>query len=52
MSLIEWGAVAAAGFGAGAVNTIVGSGSLITYPVMVVLGVPPVTANIANTVKR
>ena len=50
MSLIEWVAVAAAGFGAGAVNTIVGSGSLITYPVMMVLGVPPVTANIANTV--
>lgn len=50
MSLITWGAVIAAGFGAGAVNTIVGSGSLITYPVMVFLGVPPVTANIANTV--
>ena len=50
MSVIEWGAVIAAGFGAGAVNTIVGSGSLITYPVMVFLGVPPVTANIANTV--
>ena len=48
--MIEWGAVVAAGFGAGAVNTIVGSGSLITYPVMVLLGVPPVTANIANTV--
>lgn len=50
MSAIEWGAVIAAGFGAGAVNTIVGSGSLITYPVMVFLGLPPVTANIANTV--
>jgi len=43
-------AVVAAGFAAGAVNTMVGSGSLITYPVMVLLGVPPVTANIANTV--
>jgi len=50
VSAIEWGAVIAAGFGAGAVNTIVGSGSLITYPVMVFLGLPPVTANIANTV--
>ncbi len=50
MSVIEWGAVVAAGFAAGAVNTIVGSGSLITYPVMVFLGVPPVAANIANTV--
>jgi uncharacterized protein len=50
MSLIEMLAVVAAGFAAGAVNTIVGSGSLITYPVMVLLGVAPVTANIANTV--
>lgn len=50
MSVIEYVAVIAAGFAAGAVNTIVGSGSLITYPVMVLLGVPPVTANIANTI--
>jgi len=42
--------VLVAGFAAGAVNTIVGSGSLITYPTMVMLGVPPVAANIANTV--
>ncbi|MEP7157802.1 MAG: sulfite exporter TauE/SafE family protein [Chloroflexota bacterium] len=50
MPLIEVAAVVVAGFGAGAVNTIVGSGSLITYPVLVLLGVSPVTANIANTV--
>jgi uncharacterized membrane protein YfcA len=50
MSLIHALAVVAAGFAAGAVNTIVGSGSLITYPVLVLLGVPPVAANIANTV--
>jgi uncharacterized membrane protein YfcA len=50
MSLTEALAVVVAGFAAGAVNTIVGSGSLITYPVMVLLGVPPVAANIANTV--
>jgi len=43
-------AIAAAGFAAGAVNTVVGSGSLITYPTMVMLGIPPVAANIANTV--
>ena len=42
--------VALAGLGAGLVNTVVGSGSLITYPVMVLFGVPPVGANIANTV--
>jgi uncharacterized membrane protein YfcA len=50
MSLIELLVMIVAGFVAGAVNTIVGSGSLITYPVMVLLGVPPVTANITNTV--
>lgn len=50
MSVIEAFAVVAAGVAAGAVNSIVGSGSLITYPVMVLLGVAPVTANIANTV--
>src|SRR5690554_3468677 len=50
MELHEMFAIAAAGLVAGAVNTIVGSGSLISFPVMVFLGVPPVTANIANTV--
>jgi uncharacterized membrane protein YfcA len=50
MSLSEVLVVVVAGFAAGAVNTIVGSGSLITYPVLVFLGVPPVMANIANTV--
>lgn len=50
MDILQILAVVAAGFGAGLINTVVGSGSLITYPVMVVFGVPPVTANIANTV--
>lgn len=50
MAVWQMVAVIAAGFGAGLVNTVVGSGSLITYPVMVVFGVPPVGANIANTV--
>ncbi len=39
-----------AGAGAGLINTVVGSGSLVTYPVMVMFGLPPVSANIANTV--
>jgi uncharacterized protein len=43
-------AVAAAGFAAGGVNTIVGSGSLITFPTLLALGYPPVTANVSNTV--
>lgn len=42
--------VGAAGIAAGAINTIVGSGTLITFPVLLALGVPPVTANVSNTV--
>jgi uncharacterized protein len=38
-----------AGFAAGTVNTVVGSGTLITFPTLLAFGVPPVTANIANT---
>src|SRR3954452_18701687 len=43
-------AVAAAGVIAGAVNAIVGSGSLITFPTLLAVGYPPVTANVSNTV--
>jgi len=43
-------AVVAAGLGAGFVNTIVGAGTLITYPTLVALGLPPRVANVSNTV--
>jgi uncharacterized membrane protein YfcA len=43
-------AVLAAGFGAGGVNTIVGSGSLITFPTLLAVGYPSVTANVSNTI--
>ncbi len=39
----------AAGFAAGAVNAAVGSGTLITFPTLLALGVPPVMANGTNT---
>ncbi|MEU4835815.1 sulfite exporter TauE/SafE family protein [Streptosporangium sp. NPDC023615] len=42
-------AVFVAGVGAGAVNTVVGSGSLITFPVLLATGMPPVTAAVSNT---
>jgi uncharacterized membrane protein YfcA len=35
---------------AGMVNTIVGSGSLLTFPTLLALGYPPVLANVTNTV--
>lgn len=40
--------MALAGVGAGFINTVVGSGSLITFPTLVALGLPPVSANISN----
>jgi uncharacterized membrane protein YfcA len=43
-------AILAAGGIAGAVNAVVGSGSLVTFPTLVALGYPPVTANVSNTV--
>jgi uncharacterized membrane protein YfcA len=43
-------AVAGAGVVAGAVNAIVGSGSLVTFPTLLAVGYPPVTANVSNTV--
>ncbi|WP_417629457.1 sulfite exporter TauE/SafE family protein [Nonomuraea mangrovi] len=42
-------AVFAAGVSAGAINTVVGSGSLITFPVLLATGMPPVTAAVSNT---
>ncbi|RLY94934.1 hypothetical protein CWC38_11060 [Kocuria tytonicola] len=37
-----------AGLWAGTINTIVGSGTLVTFPVLVTMGVPPVTASMSN----
>lgn len=41
-------AVAAAGVAAGIINTVVGSGTLITFPVLLAVGYPPLTANVSN----
>ncbi|WP_049577427.1 sulfite exporter TauE/SafE family protein [Streptomyces sp. SBT349] len=41
-------AVFAAGVGAGAINTVVGSGTLITFPVLLAVGLSPVTATVSN----
>jgi uncharacterized protein len=50
MSAEQVAFVALAGFLAGAINAMVGSGSLITFPTLLALGLPPVTANVTNTV--
>ncbi|MFJ9411989.1 sulfite exporter TauE/SafE family protein [Streptomyces sp. NPDC101393] len=49
MTLWEAAAVFAAGLGAGTINTVVGSGTLITFPVLLAVGLPPITANVSNT---
>ena len=48
-SPLEAALVVAAGLAAGAINTIVGSGSLITFPTLLFLGYPPLVANVSNT---
>jgi hypothetical protein len=47
-----WHAIAifAAGIAAGTINTVVGSGTLITFPTLLAFGYPPVTANVSNTI--
>jgi len=43
-------AIFAAGAAAGTINTVVGSGSLITFPTLLAFGFPPVVANVSNNV--
>ncbi|MEV6136599.1 sulfite exporter TauE/SafE family protein [Nocardia sp. NPDC051990] len=50
MTWLEQLAVFGAGIAAGGINTIVGSGTLITFPVLLAFGIPPVTANVSNSI--
>jgi uncharacterized membrane protein YfcA len=50
MSVWEVCAIALAGLAAGTINTVVGSGTLITFPVLLAFGYAPVTANVSNTI--
>jgi hypothetical protein len=47
---LEGGAILLAGLAAGTINTIVGSGSLITFPLLLAFGFRPLDANVSNTV--
>lgn len=40
--------IALAAVWAGAINAVVGSGTLVTFPVLVAMGVPPVSATVSN----
>ena len=50
MSVLAALAILGVGLAAGTINTIVGSGSLISFPTLLALGYPPVVANVSNTV--
>ena len=43
-------AIFAAGIVAGTINTVVGSGTLVTFPVLLAFGYAPVVANVSNTI--
>jgi uncharacterized protein len=48
--MLEALAIFAAGMAAGTINTVVGSGTLVTFPVLLAFGYAPVTANVSNNV--
>lgn len=50
MSVFDMCLIALAGVAAGAINALVGSGTLITFPTLVSLGVPPVTSTMSNAI--
>jgi uncharacterized membrane protein YfcA len=50
MSALEFGFLVLAGIGAGLTGSIAGLASLISYPALLAVGIPPVTANVTNTV--
>jgi len=50
MELINYILIALAAFAAGVVNALAGGGTLISFPALTLLGIPPVAANVTNTV--
>ena len=50
MTLLQALALAAAGLAAGTASAMAGGASIITFPVLLAMGVPPLTANVTNTV--
>lgn len=50
MSVLEMVLIVLAGVAAGTINTVVGSGTLVTFPTLVAFGFPPVTATMSNAV--
>ena len=47
---IEFLLIGLAAIGAGAINALAGGGTLLTFPMLIAVGVPPVNSNVTNTV--
>jgi len=50
MTTLEFLSLSASGCAAGAINAVAGGGTLVTFPVLLMCGVPPVLANSTSTV--
>jgi uncharacterized protein len=50
MEPVELVLLLVAAIGAGVMNAVVGAGTLLTFPTLLLLGYPPVVANVSNTV--
>src|ERR1700728_2684769 len=50
MDLTEIAVVLAAGVAAGTANVVAGAGSLLTFPILVAIGLPPLAANVTNDI--
>ena len=50
MTFAQFLLVAAAGLAAGVINSIAGAGSLITFPALLAVGLPPLQANVSNSI--
>ena len=50
LSGVDFFLVGAAAVAAGAINAIAGGGTLITFPLLLAIGVPPIAANVTNTI--
>src|ERR1700754_4544634 len=50
VDVVETLAIVAAGFWAGLINVVVGSGTLATFPTLLLFGYPPLVANVSNNI--
>src|SRR5512147_1919509 len=50
LTIVQLLLIAGAGIAGGAVNALAGGGTLITFPMLTAVGIPPVAASITNTV--